>query len=89
MSEEELNKKWLKEQLKEFAYAESFFDKILELCSEQYRNGLEQGKFDAMMDKLELINWLESKNNITLQQHKTIEPVIKIQEVIDKIKEMN
>lgn len=35
----------------------------------------------------ELLNWLESKNKIILQQHKIVEPVIKIQEVIDKIKE--
>lgn len=44
---------------------------------------------NLQQEKQELINWLESKNNITLTQHKTIEPVIKIQEVIDKIKEMN
>ena len=37
--------------------------------------------------KQELINWLESKNKIILQQHKIVEPVIKVQEVIDKIKE--
>ena len=36
----------------------------------------------------ELINWLESKNKIILQQHNIVEPVIKIQEVIDKIKEV-
>lgn len=38
--------------------------------------------------KQELINWLESKNKIILQQHNIVEPVIKVQEVIDKIKEV-
>lgn len=91
MSEEELNEKYIRDNIKGICQDCMYLDKILpiinNMLSEQYRNGLEQGKFDAMMDKLELINWLESKNNITLQQHKTIEPVIKVQEVIDKIKE--
>lgn len=50
-----------------------------------------QRYFDCAMDLINekniILDWLESKNNITLQQHKTIEPVIKVQEVIDKIKE--
>ena len=37
--------------------------------------------------KQDLLNWLESKNNITLQQHNIVKPVIKVQGVIDKIKE--
>ena len=37
--------------------------------------------------KQELINWLESKNKIILQQHKIVEPVIRVKDVIDKIKE--
>ena len=37
--------------------------------------------------KQDLLNWLESKNNITLQQHNIVKPVIKVQDVIDKIKE--
>ena len=40
-------------------------------------------------EKQELINWLESKNKIELQQHKIVEPTIKVQEVLDRIKEMN
>ena len=35
----------------------------------------------------DLIQWLESKNKIELQQHRVVEPVIKVQEVLDKIKE--
>ena len=45
-------------------------------------------KLQQQEQKLQLINWLESKNKIKLQQHKTIEPTIKVQEVIDKIKEV-
>lgn len=86
MSEQDLNIKIIQAKIKGLTFEQA--RNVEMLCSEQYINGLEQGKFDAMMDKLELINWLESKNNITLQQHKTIEPVIKVQEVIDKIKEV-
>lgn len=46
MSEEELNKKWLKDELKEFSYSNEFFDKILDLLSKQYINGLEQSRFE-------------------------------------------
>lgn len=52
MTERELNKKWLKEQLKEFAYSNDFLEKILDLLSEEYKNGLHQGWFDKEMDKL-------------------------------------
>lgn len=90
MSEKELNEEYIRDNIQGICQDCMWLDKILpiinNMLSEQYRNGLEQGKFDAMMDKLELINWLESKNNITLQQHKIVEPVIKVQEVIDKIK---
>ena len=48
------------------------------------------GKYCDLKDnKIQLLNWLESKNKIILQQHKIVEPVIKVQEVIDKIKEMD
>ena len=54
MSEEELNKKWLKDELKEFSYSNEFFDKILDLLSKQYINGLEQSRFEK--------NLLEQEN---------------------------
>ena len=80
MSEEELNI--------QYVCNKTLLDNNDELVpSEQYIKGLEQGKFDAMMNKLGLLNWLESKNKIILQQHKIVEPVIKVQDVIDKIKE--
>lgn len=59
MSERELNKKWLKEQLKEFAYSNDFLEKILDLLSEEYRNGLQQGWFDREMDMLNIMGELK------------------------------
>lgn len=50
-------------------------------CNEKYLLRKEKKK------EQELLNWLESKNKIILQQHNIVEPVIKVQEVIDKIKE--
>ena len=49
MTEEQLNKEWLRKKLKGFSYSNEFFDKILELLSEQYINGLEQSRFDKRM----------------------------------------
>ena len=49
MTEEQLNKEWLRKKLKGFSYSNEFFDKILELLSEQYINGLEQSRFDKLM----------------------------------------
>ena len=54
MTERELNKKWLKEQIKGFAYSENTLDRILDLFSEEYKNGLHQGWFDKEMDMLQL-----------------------------------
>lgn len=49
MSEREFNRKILKEKLSEFMYSESFLDKILDLTSESYIEGLKQGMFDRKM----------------------------------------
>lgn len=57
MSERELNKKWLKEQLKDFTCSEELIDKILDLLSEQYKEGLHQGWFDKQMDIAQVINY--------------------------------
>ena len=73
MSEEELNKKWLKDELKEFSYSNEFLDKILDLLSKQYINGLEQSRFEKKLLELEnqeLKNQLEEKEN---QQKQFIE----------------
>ena len=53
MTEEQLNKEWLRKKLKGFSYSNEFFDKILELLSEQYINGLEQSRFDKRMLEFE------------------------------------
>lgn len=86
MSELDLNIQIIKSKIKGLTFEQA--RDIAILCSERYIDGLEQGKFDAMMDKIQLLNWLESKNKIILQQHKIIEPTIKVQNVIDKIKEL-
>lgn len=53
MTEEQLNKEWLRKKLKGFSYSKEFLDKILELLSEQYINGLEQSRFDKRMLEFE------------------------------------
>ena len=58
MSERELNKRWLKGQLK-LAYSEEDSDIILDLLSEEYRNGLHQGWFDREMDMLNVMRELK------------------------------
>lgn len=71
-------------------------EELERLLNKMYYEYLDRDEAQKVIDyiinldhqKQELINWLESKNNITLTQHKTIEPVIKVQEVIDKIKEV-
>lgn len=68
MSERELNRKWLKEQLKDFVYPdeEELENKILDLLSEEYKNGLHQGWFDKYMDihqKNVEINFLREREN--------------------------
>ena len=49
MTEEQLNKEWLIKELKGFSYSNELLDKILELLSNQYINGLEQSRFDKRM----------------------------------------
>lgn len=65
MSEEELNKKWLKDELKEFSYSNKFFEKILDLLSKQYINGLKQSRFEK--------NVLEQENQELKKQLKIIQ----------------
>lgn len=62
MSEREFNRKILKEKLSEFTYSETFLDKILDLTSESYIEGLKQGMFDRKM--------LEAENEILKEQLK-------------------
>ena len=66
MSERELNGKWLQEQLKDFTYSNDFLEKILDLLSEEYKNGLQQGLFDKNMDMLNMmeeLNFLREREN--------------------------
>lgn len=67
MSERELNRKWLKEQLKDFTYSNDFLEKILDLLSEEYKNGLQQGLFDKNMD---MINMMEELNFLRERENK-------------------
>lgn len=53
MTEEQLNKEWLRKDLKGFSYSNELLDKILELLSNQYINGLEQSRFDKRMLEFE------------------------------------
>lgn len=53
MTEEQLNKEWLRKKLKGFSYSNELLDKILELLSNQYINGLEQSRFDKRMLEFE------------------------------------
>lgn len=67
MNEEKLNKKWLKDELKDFFYSNEFFDKILELLSNQYINGLEQSRFEKNLleqENQELKKQLKIKHNV-------------------------
>ena len=53
MTEEQLNKEQLRRDLKGFSYSNELLDKILELLSNQYINGLEQSRFDKRMLEFE------------------------------------
>ena len=76
MSEEELNKKWLKDELKEFSCSNEFFDKILDLLSKQYINGLEQSRFEKNLleqENKELKQQLSNSHQMENQQKEFIE----------------
>lgn len=76
MSEEELNKKWLKDELKEFSYSNEFFDEILDLLSKQYINGLEQSRFEKNLleqENQELKKQLSNSHQMENQQKEFIE----------------
>ena len=53
MTEEQLNKEQLRRDLKGVSYSNELLDKILELLSNQYINGLEQSRFDKRMLEFE------------------------------------
>lgn len=86
MSELDLNIQIIKSRIKDLTFEQA--RDIAILCSERYIEGLQQGHFDESIKICLLLNWLEDKNKITLQQHKIVEPTIKVQKVIDKIKEI-
>lgn len=90
MSEEELNEKYIRNKIEGICQDCMWLDKILpiinKMLSEQYIKGLEQGKFDEMMDKLQLINWLESKNQFHYKNGKIEDNYILVSEVLNKVR---
>ena len=88
MSEEEkniqfINKKLLKQHIK---LSEKELKAVYNICRKYYKEGLEQGRFDAMMDKLELIKWLESKNQFHYKNGKVEDNYILVSEVLNKVR---
>lgn len=70
-NQKELNKKWLKDELKEFSYSNEFFDKILDLLSKQYINGLEQSRFEKNLleqENKELEKQLSNSHQIKMKR---------------------
>lgn len=59
MSEEELNKDYLKNRLKSFRVSNKLLNEILDINSQEYIKGLIQGKFDAQMTISEVIKRIE------------------------------
>jgi predicted nucleic acid-binding Zn-ribbon protein len=89
MSERELNKKWVKGQLKDFTYSEELIDKILDLLSEEYKNGLHQGWFDKQMDTIQLQEEnKELKEDYNKVVHEATEFESKVYELKDEIKHL-
>lgn len=90
MTEEQLNKEWLRKELKGFSYSNKLLDKILELLSNQYINGLEQSRFDKRMlefENQELKKQLEEleKENLILREIVMIKKMaIPYEEIKDK-----
>ena len=90
MTEEQLNKEWLRKELKGFSYSNELLDKILELLSNQYINGLEQSRFDKRMleyENQELKKQLEEleKENLILREIVMIKKMaIPYEEIKDK-----
>lgn len=88
MTEEQLNKEWLRKELKGFSYSNELLDKILELLSNQYINGLEQSRFDKRMleyENQELKKQLEEleKENLILRE------IVMIKKMAIPYKEIN
>lgn len=99
MTEEQLNKEWLIRELKGFSYSNELLDKILELLSEQYINGLEQSRFDKRMlehencelrkEKQEWIKLLDMFKNQQKEFIEWLEEKIKVTEdKLDKYDEL-
>ena len=90
MTEEQLNKEWLRKELKGFSYSNELLDKILELLSNQYINGLEQSRFDKRMleyENQELKKQLQEleKENLNLREYiMTNKMAIPHEEIKDK-----
>lgn len=90
MTEEQLNKEWLRKELKRFSCSNELLDKILELLSEQYINGLEQSRFDKRMleyENQELKKQLQEleKENLILREIVMIKKMaIPYEEIKDK-----
>lgn len=59
MTEEELNKEYLKHRLKGFKVSNKLLNEIIKINSEQYIKGLIQGKFDAQMTISGIIKRIE------------------------------
>lgn len=88
MTEEQLNKEQLRRDLKGFSYSNELLDKILELLSEQYINGLEQSRFDKRMleyENQELKKQLQEleKENLILRE------IVMIKKMAIPYKEIN
>ena len=96
MTEEQLNKEWLIKELKGFSYSNELLDKILELLSNQYINGLEQSRFDKRMLehenrelRKEKQEWIKLLNMFKNQQKEFIEWLeIRIKDR-DKVRKMH
>ena len=96
MTEEQLNKEWLRKKLKGFSYSNELLDKILELLSNQYINGLEQSRFDKRMLehenrelRKEKQEWIKLLNMFKNQQKEFIEWLeIRIKDR-DKVRKMH
>lgn len=98
MTEEQLNKEQLRKDLKGFSYSNELLDKILELLSNQYINGLEQSRFDKRMleyenrelrkEKQEWINLLDMFKNQQKEFIEWLEIRIKDRDKVRKMHEL-
>ena len=59
MTEEELNKDYLKNRLKDYRVTNKLLNEILKINSEQYVKGLIQGKFDTRVVVIEALKCID------------------------------